>query len=996
TERGLEWWGQPLVETQASVRFLTTIACQGGLPLQVLKQEANRLRQYFRKVLVGHEQFPTRSIVEVAREWESLLPAKLQTDEVFELTASLIQKVGRLRQRLVTGGAAATTDPMLWLDRNGIPWRDELPLRMADHVASSLINGLLCEPPVLKLAEPLYLVTQLHEDCGMFEVRRELHFAPTLSEAEVRAQVFSTGNVQARCELWLNGDGDRIPAATLIRRGTRNEFRCERLAGQSLRGRSAIREVRLDVLISMQPIQDEPVVLRGGESLPDAAWVFENEKPGRLLGVGSLSARNESVLVAVPGDCELQAEGDAALVPLGEIADLKRRVYRVSGAARVVARDGVTSTIRTRQTSDKVRTFELRGKRRRLGPNGSEVWLGFPQFWESAGTEDAPQQVSSAEIQWRPRHAASAWSPLNPRCLGEVLIRVLRGGELLTQHAVIVFPASFTLTLTPKGENQGCIECGGAGAVVTPGPECCAAVDCLPNGGVRIRVDGRQLPPSLLFHFDFGGGSRAAVHITCPAPSISIVDCTGRSVDWATIPIDHLDGLRLQAMFAESGCPVLVDQYGLAIGRLLSAGESKTLYTLPLSWVKNRIAGILARSADPDGSVKLAVELHRHQQKRLFTFQVSRHAGALHKEALSDRFRLRIPAEAGWKAGATPARLDARRMADPQEFAPADAILEVEPGCWDFMTDRAEPGLWLLTAWLDHRTCLQPLRVTSKTDYVPQIDPSQLPPEDQFAATVNLSNPTLRMAAWDSLVSGLAKNLGHPGWISMDALVNTCNQLPVSTFEGLAALTRNPDAMAIVGLRLCDDGERWRQLELLPFLWSLVPLQSWVNAVQRFQEFMESPAVNRSSAEVTNVLIHFKKTAPLRCPSLQCLTDYFRKSEARPTDTWTFSDELDKELPCLLGKLIFKHEHALWPEHLPATFVAAGADAEAVGLSVFDEHKPVVHAPVVAARVALGRQVSTESLVAEIQNIRGFDTEWFDQAQRLVMCLMIQRGLGHA
>ena len=90
---GMAWWGHAVLRTEWSRRYLATIVCQGGLPLQVLCREQANLRHYFREVLRQHEWYPSESAVNIAQQCDYILPLVLRNEIVYELTAGLITAV---------------------------------------------------------------------------------------------------------------------------------------------------------------------------------------------------------------------------------------------------------------------------------------------------------------------------------------------------------------------------------------------------------------------------------------------------------------------------------------------------------------------------------------------------------------------------------------------------------------------------------------------------------------------------------------------------------------------------------------------------------------------------------------------------------------------------------------------------------------------------------------------------------------------------------------
>lgn len=53
-EIGLAWWKRPLIKQNGQRRFLTSIACEGGLPLKLLQRNNAAINQFFKATLEGY------------------------------------------------------------------------------------------------------------------------------------------------------------------------------------------------------------------------------------------------------------------------------------------------------------------------------------------------------------------------------------------------------------------------------------------------------------------------------------------------------------------------------------------------------------------------------------------------------------------------------------------------------------------------------------------------------------------------------------------------------------------------------------------------------------------------------------------------------------------------------------------------------------------------------------------------------------------------------
>ncbi len=139
-EKGLREWDRDLLRRGGKRMFLITFACEGGLPLQLIRRDNSALRRYFRRLIEDYEVFRRSGVParELAAQMGSYLPGSLRQDVVFELGGQLVEKIWGL-QKFVGN----TRTPVKDLDRMKPDWRDNLPLEIEDDTARALLNNLV-------------------------------------------------------------------------------------------------------------------------------------------------------------------------------------------------------------------------------------------------------------------------------------------------------------------------------------------------------------------------------------------------------------------------------------------------------------------------------------------------------------------------------------------------------------------------------------------------------------------------------------------------------------------------------------------------------------------------------------------------------------------------------------------------------------------------------------------------------------------------------------
>ena len=145
-EIGLGYWRRPLLHIGTGRGFLITLACEGGLPLQLVRCEGAKLRHYFEALLdefhLSRERGEDPAVL--ADKVAGRLPPSLRHEVVYRLGGDLVNTIWELRSAI---GNSKT--PVRDLDVVQPRWRDELPLEVDDDVARVLLNPLVEKAAVL-------------------------------------------------------------------------------------------------------------------------------------------------------------------------------------------------------------------------------------------------------------------------------------------------------------------------------------------------------------------------------------------------------------------------------------------------------------------------------------------------------------------------------------------------------------------------------------------------------------------------------------------------------------------------------------------------------------------------------------------------------------------------------------------------------------------------------------------------------------------------------
>ena len=149
---GLAYWKRPVLKSRIGHNeYLVTIACEGGLPLLLLRKENAHLKHYFKNLLESYHRErhrPNCNATEIAQRLSAILPRTLRQDIVFNLGGDLVKKIVDLQEEV----ADAVNPIRLWINpvKTG---GDRLPLPLEDGTVELLLKNLVQEARELSVTE---------------------------------------------------------------------------------------------------------------------------------------------------------------------------------------------------------------------------------------------------------------------------------------------------------------------------------------------------------------------------------------------------------------------------------------------------------------------------------------------------------------------------------------------------------------------------------------------------------------------------------------------------------------------------------------------------------------------------------------------------------------------------------------------------------------------------------------------------------------------------
>lgn len=855
---GIRRWDRELLRYATGRAFLVTLACEGGLPLKLVRRETAALRRFFKDLLEEFRIFGPLGVParDLAERTAFRLPRMLRQEVVYELSGDLAREIWRLQREV-----GESANPVRVLDERRPNWRDDLPIAVDDDVARTLLNNLLLDAADLARGrgDRIKWARSLAERSNGYRMVGRLVLPATLQLADVKSLWADVSDPPRRFEIGVEADESLEIAAFATRRGRQGATEGQHyvlenvLEGDGATYGPAAASARRLVLRTATGAAFSTDTFVGAMPLSDLPWVFEDtgerNEELRLVGEGSTSVRADAAVVAFDTETIVEPTGEAAIEEVGRLEGLDRQLVRVRGTVRFRDREGNLIVVRTRaERASEAVEYRLRGRSLALSRDGSTVFLGPPAVY-AYHPDGLLDRVSTSDLEWKSDLKGSQWQPLTRRCVGSGRVRYVRATTTAFSQRITVVPAETEVRFVPDRDGRsGAIEFMGIGSVeiAVVEPEGISVdYDRVGDDQLRLLLSARgQVPTDVGLLLRWPGRGEAHLSLPFPAQRAWFETVSGRPLpNDSAISVDRLARVRAVAVVPGTKATFNVEggYRGADINRIGSRNQlirqemrvkAPGLYEADLALLQRTIEARLAFSNDETGHVRLMVRSDDVVGLALPSLRVYRYDFQLWLD--SERFEVVIPEDALVKL--TEEEVLVLRVEAVSLIAPEDppVLLErLSNTSWHFPEDELAPGPWLILAWHGDWCRARPLwryiRPTNAADssWHPLVEVFWSRGTDEIG----------RRAAASALVQRLRTNAGDPVWSIIDGQLEWTAHLPAVTFDLLHALADDPGAAAFAALRAPNDiafSRLWRALETLPFWWRSISASTWEEAMEAF------------------------------------------------------------------------------------------------------------------------------------------------------------------
>lgn len=1011
-EQGLRAWKRPLIRHQAGKgnrAFLVTIACEGGLPLNLLHKQNTNLTQFFRSVLEQYHAQRFGGVViaeQIASQRSTLLPSSLRQEVVFRLAGELVAQVTELQQQV-----SDAPDPIIALDSSIPMWRKQLPLSLEDDAAKALLTGLVRRSGELIRSAAARVLWRgcLQETLHGWQVWKTLDFPERLNDEQIASllgQSLSPPIPRFRMVLQTPEGSDTVALLTLHRQNDNTSYRREWLhrAGHiQLDGKrvSQPHKILLNAIDASYPVS-----VHNDEPWGDLPWVFiggETDGKWEWLTEGSAKTKREVALVAVIGDISPTSTNTGEALNVGYIPSIGRTLYKVTGTTQFCSLAGGEYIVCCQAEVDSDESYRLRGDTVSEALNERPIFRGLPRI--IASTQAGRVYEPKGKVQWRHVYETRTWRTDESGCCGKVWLRFIdeSGSERVRRQADIA-PRTFRIKRT-VGTNlvPGNYHLHGAPYIQVLAP-------LTPVVAVQSTAQGSQLScPSIheasleSICLRLAWERAEAFEMILPYPQRgAIFTFDGKILpDHAVVPLGRLGGLQLfiqdQTDSSRFTLDVALEGGTLGFRQKLPPLQHGGLQFL-LDSERERFASLLASTNERDASVKIQVI---SGGTRLATVIVARFDVAMQPDreqcrvSINDKSLQRLGDD--WQSRV---RLEMIPLWNPSSEPIPLTETEGNASVWSIPAD-LPPGPWWVIGRDGNWARFRPLLWSVKN-----LELSQDTPAEESALSlgeiIKIVDEQRRKQSLNNLMMVLGNDPEHPDWELIFAYLELSREFPPSTLDVMTHLVAQPATLALLLLRSNDDNFNrvWSLSEQMPFSWSLIPARTWAEAANLYYGTLRNSLAVFDWGEQA-VIDGFKQFYERICQQRSSwlpLGDWLREQlfPKAPINGNSLLWQARLKGDAQLKETIRQYEEGLQERHGADEQWPISSEVMSLANQLEENHRyqhlrspfrPVRCAPFVAAHICLTGIEPSPLLVYELRLIRAFDPEWFFKTYSVAIAL---------
>ena len=1006
---GLQEWGL-VPRENGGLRFLGTVAVQGGLPLRLLAQARGKIGQLLSQVLkqAGNSSVTHADLLTWVESLQGSLPRSYRQAAVYTLLADVAWIVLRLKEE---ARLTSSADAILKLDQEVNGWRERFPLPIEDAHAQGLIEQLVRDAASVRIerhAICLPVERQLVPDeNGGWSLQSNVALPDSIQASQL-AKLFAVAaeDLPRAGELALTAGSHRL-MTTIRRMAGHDGYRMERKPW----GYSGATTAHEHVLhLSAPDGRAWSGIAPKGEMLDEELpWVFSAEESSyRFLRQGGGGVAATEALVALPAGWNVRPTEGSEASACGRLDSPDRELLRVRGVVEARDGTGLSCRIRTGQAGSAEDSYEWRGQRIWLDfQSPTMAFKGLPNLYRI--NQDGAVHKVDGNLGWSVIGAPAA-NDLRP--IGPIAIRYPATGEVKQRARMVALPADAALSMVSRDATSGNIQLD-KWAVT--------AVRVITDG---VRHESRRASDAWILSLSVAPGARTPerieievfwrqtmtpVRVTLPFPGrgARAFDASGTELrSGSLLAADQLAGVRMLILDGGSNAHMTLEIKSSHCDHLrkhkLCALPGAVSVEVRLQDYATDVQHLLSTDDSPDARVRIELRIGGSDPYRL---DVARYAAKLVKN------NSEIGLDDGGSAMLTPEEISSLPVMALRLERPGDEAIRLTPctsegvptGSWAFAPETREPGCWLIYPGPDAQLRFRPTLWTIAGEVLS---------DSPLAHAIGIADQSERESALDAVIDMIAADFLKPCWIEVERLAGQIGHLPLATLDIWRRFARSAKGMAALAIRFgtLPSGFLDRFDQELPFAWEAVPFEAWTQAMECLQSQCIGSFGEDAGAYIfqTHLDSRIKDTAAVHgaLDYLLGIASADHIAEAR------------QQLPALnyvggrAGQVLFEGENSRimrlrqmhaedeWPTGFNTILVQARKQAEVARfLCPEDLGYPdgVINVPLLlAAQVGTNqtdRWFADPGVIHVLRAHRAFDPEWFDEAYNLTIARCLAAGL---
>ncbi|AOW50956.1 TPA: hypothetical protein JBB06_05230 [Legionella pneumophila subsp. pneumophila] len=1010
---GLKRWRLRLSNTDG-LRYLGTIAVQGGLPMQLLADAKGSIGRILRNVLkLATHGTELNIILNWVESLHEELPKSYQKKDVYLLLAEVIAILLALKKEAQLTNSLEAVDKLNKIIPN---WRERFPLPIDDNEIKGLLEQLIRDVASERndRCQPLFSVER-YLDCQNEEIW------------QLRSTVFlpdkiSTNDIYKQFDINEEIILPRILEIVIEVSNWHRSVTARRIAGQNLyflnqspfelKGDFAADEH----MMSLRTMDGARwiIALRNGSELNSGLpWVFEKMKETfpRLIRQGGGGVKSVEAFIAVPCGWILNALSGSRCIQISYIEEPEREVYLVNGEVRVLDGLGRFWTIKTGRADSNDESFYWSGDRmwgEFIRP--PLAFLGKPKLYKFSGETSYPIQDTS--VTWT-----------QGRILGFIEAYYAEHHEEKVRSKMVILPSEAKIDIKPESLDHGVIYLRHWRVANANLSKDSKIELCVKNEGDSLVLSCNSITnrPPEWFEVNLSWESNTAtakVRLPFPAKGARCFDPSGAvlpSESW--VSIKHLAGYRIIIIspphaFVElclrlrhTSDPHKDHEFRRP---LRSFGSNSVQKEIRLQDYSEDIENLLAADELLDAWVEASILIERQTS---LVLKISRYDCPLERD--DSLIKLGITSAKKFNindiASLPLLALKLEQPADEAIILPQRYSEGVPVGSWEFSPSEKEPGSWLIFPMEGSAILFRPtLWVVAGETHTSR----------SLAKALSVENRLDRAKVLDQVIMEMSFNYLDPNWSYFEHLAEHLGHLPLASLDLWKRFIRSPQAMAALALRMnkLPDHFLHRFSLELPFIWEIITFECWKNAteylkMQCIEWFGEIFAPKQLYNHITERVAEF--TMVNEQPELRNLLGVVKSTALgeqcseilmmkRTGSDSFFEHQLFIGEDCALQKLLREHSGTQWPNDSELFYLVKNYrkhhDFHQLFPTPLDDHKDGV----IGLPILLAAQVATSSIhewfrqsenIHKLRTYKRFDPEWFELAFDLTIARTVSCGL---